>query len=75
MLIAFSFLKRILVHVPFTCIMHFFLGMNHVDGVRVLLFWLPYGLFSFIVYLKRKGSGESAQYEKYKKSHVLTLIY
>ena len=26
----------------------FFLGMNHVDGVPFLLFWLPYGLLSFI---------------------------
>ena len=26
----------------------FSLGMNHVDGVPFLLFWLPYGLLSFI---------------------------
>ena len=30
----------------FTCVMHF-LGINHVDGVPFLLFWLPYGLLSF----------------------------
>ena len=36
----------------------FSLGMNHVDGVPFLLFWLPYGLLSFTRSDASRGGGK-----------------